>query len=160
MIKNIIEEITQDPAFVEGLAWKKVDFDTNHYIFKEGEVGGSIFFIVTGELRVISNVELENHKHIHAGFWDLKAGDVFGEMALHETQTRSANVMGLTQGSLYELDGERLSIYLDANPIKGYLFYKYLFELISEKLKHSNHRVNSLFAWGMKIHEIDKEIVD
>ena len=75
------------------------------------------------------NVELEKQKHIQPGIWELEAGEIFGEIALYETQVRTASVRATTDGCLIEINGEKLGIYLDAHPSLGYLFYKDLFEI-------------------------------
>ena len=144
--------------FPEGAAWKRRCFSNNEIIVEEGEEGGSLFFIEEGKLRVAGNIELEEHKHIQAGIWDLEAGDIFGEIALHESQLRTATVRATSDGCLVEINGEKLGIYLDAHPKLGYLFYKNLFEILIGRLNRANHRVNELFAWGLKVHDIEQHL--
>ena len=67
-----------------------------------------------------------------------------------------ATINAVTDGSMLELDGLRLSIFLDAHPILGYLFYKNIFEVFVTRLNKANQRVEHLMAWGLKVHEIDK----
>ncbi len=77
-------------------------------------------------------------------------------MCLHHQQIRMATVMALTEVELLEVDGQRLSIYLDDHPVDGYLFYKALFELISNRLDIANQRIENLMAWGLKVHDVEK----
>ena len=157
-MNNTIRDILNDPHFPEGAAWKKRSFHNNDVIVEEGQDGGSLFFVEEGQLRVAGNIELEEHKHIQPGIWELEAGEVFGEIALYESQIRTATVRATSDGSLVEINGEKLAIYLDANPSIGYLFYKDLFEILINRLNRANHRVNDLFAWGLKVHGIEQHL--
>ncbi len=157
-MNNILKDILGDPHFPENSAWQRRVFCDNEIIVEEGEEGGALFFIEEGKLRVAGNIELEGNKHIQAGIWELEPGDIFGEIALYESQVRSASVRAISDGSLVEVNGEKLGIYLDAHPTQGYLFYKDLFEILIGRLHRANHRVNDLFAWGLKAHDIEKHL--
>lgn len=157
-MKNILRDILADPQFPEGSAWKRKSFSNNDIIVKEGQEGGSLFFLEEGRLRVSGNVELEEHKHIQPGIWELESGEIFGEIALHQSQLRTASVRATSDGRLVEINGEKLGLYLDAHPSVGYLFYKNLFEILIRRLNRANHRVNDLFAWGLKVHGIGEHL--
>jgi len=158
VLKHSIEKIIADPQFVEGIAWVRRHFQANETIVKEGEVGKSLFFIEEGQLRVSVHVELEEHRKVQPGISDLDQGAIFGETCLFESRVRTASVIAITDGCLLELDGERLSVYLDGHPSRGYLFFKQLFEIIFERLNHGNRTIESLLAWGLKAHGIDTHL--
>ncbi|NOQ15147.1 MAG: cyclic nucleotide-binding domain-containing protein [Methyloprofundus sp.] len=155
-MENILKEILQDPQFAEGVAWKLRHFNANEVIVKQGESGKTLFIIEEGVLRVTGHVELGEHKKIQPGFCDLEKGSIFGETCLYESSLRMATVIAVTGGSMIELDGARLSVFLDAHPTLGYLFYKKIFKVFVTRLNKANQRVESLMAWGLKVHEIDK----
>jgi len=157
-MNNILRDILDDPHFPEGSAWRRRCFHDNELMVEEGEEGGSLFFIEEGKLRVSGNIELEEQRHIQAGIWELEGGDVFGEIALYESQIRTASVRATSDGCLVEINGVKLGIYLDAHPTIGYLFYKDLFGILIGRLNRANHRVNDLFAWGLKVHGIDQHL--
>ncbi len=157
-MKDILKDILADPHFPEDLAWKRRCFYKNEVIVEEGDEGGSLFIVEEGKLRVSGNIELEEKKHIQAGIWELKENDVFGEIALYTSQSRTASVKAITDGCLVEINGKSLGAYLDEHPESGYLFYKKLFEVIIERLNRANHRVSDLFAWGLKVHDIEKHL--
>lgn len=56
-------------------------FEPNDWIFRQGDFGDKVFFIVQGELEVVRDQERLNV---------LKAGDTFGEMALMSKSSRMA----------------------------------------------------------------------
>ncbi len=149
-MENLIKEIINDPKFVNGTAWKRWDFYTNETIVKEGDVGKSLFFVESGQLRVSVHVELEQRRNIETGVSDLGKGDLFGDTCLHDSCVRTASVIAITEGCLLEINGEKLGEYLDANPKKGYVFYKKLFEILFKRLSNGNRRIEYLLAWGLK----------
>ena len=155
-MKSILNEILKSPQFSEGTAWQCKKYHANDIVVREGEPGDSLFFIEQGVLRVTGRVDLGKNKYIQPGIGDLKAGALFGESCLHESLPRIATVTAITEVSLLVINGERLSIHLDANPVQGYLFYKYLFEILIGRLNSANHTVETLLAWGIKTHEIDQ----
>lgn len=149
-MENIINDIIKDPKFVKGIAWNRWEFYANETIVKEGDVGKSLFFIESGQLRVSVHVELEERRNINTGLGDLGKGDLFGDTCLHKSSIRTASVIAVTDGCLLEINGEKLGWYLDENPKKGYLFYKKLFEILFERLTNGNRRIEYLLAWGLK----------
>jgi CRP-like cAMP-binding protein len=155
VLKDSIKELVDDPKFAEGVAWVRRHFQANETIVKEGELGKSLFFIEEGKLRVSVHVELEERRRVRPGIGDLGKGEIFGETCLYELRVRTASVIAITDGCLLEIDGERLSLYLDDHPIQGYLFFKRLFEILFERMNRGNHMVEYLLAWGLKVHGID-----
>lgn len=157
-LNKLIKEILEDSKFVENCAWKFRYFKMNEVILKEGDTNKKLFVIETGKLRVSIHVALEGNKSIHTGIFDITNGDVFGENSLFQAQSCNCLVTAVSDGKLIEIDGERLSIYLDDNPIMGYLFFKKLFEMTTQRLSNANSRVENLLAWGIKAHNIEKHL--
>ncbi|MBC8342969.1 MAG: cyclic nucleotide-binding domain-containing protein [Bacteroidetes bacterium] len=70
-------------------------FVPGDYVFKEGDEGHHMFFIVNGELEILSKDE----KLIST----LHSGDFFGEVALFKEQPRNATILANTYCDLYSL---------------------------------------------------------
>ncbi|MGZ5051218.1 MAG: Crp/Fnr family transcriptional regulator [Methylobacter sp.] len=149
-MEELIKDIISDPTFPKGQAWARWEFYANEVIVKEGEVGKSLFFIEHGQLRVSVHVELEERRNLKTGVGDLGKGDLFGDTCLHQSSVRTATVVAVTDGCLVEINGDKLGEYLDAHPIKGYRFYKKLFEILFTRLSNGNRRIEYLLAWGLK----------
>lgn len=155
-MKNILKNILKSSQLVEGVGWNRKHYNIKDIVVTAGELGTSLFFIEEGELRVTGRVDLGGNKHIQPGMGDLKAGTIFGESCLHSSLPRIATVTAITEAQLLEINGERLSIFLDDNPAIGYLFYKNLFDIAIGRLNRANNTVETLMAWGLKAHEIDQ----
>ena len=157
-MRDIVQEILNDPTFMEGIGWKKRYFQANEIIFHGGEPSKSLFFIEEGALRVTVQVELENSKNMHPGICDMEAGEIFGETCFQESGMRNASVTAITDGYVVEIDAEKLNVYLDANPVKGHLFFKKLLLIIFDRLQHNNRRIETLLAWGLKTNDFLKHL--
>lgn len=153
-----MHNILSSPQLQKNTAWRQKQFQAGNIIVKEGDQGGSFFFIEQGEVRVYGRVHLGKNRHIQPGIGDLKEGTIFGESCLHTRLPRIATVSAIKEVHLIEIDAESLKSYLDENPIQGYSFYKKLFEISIDRLNSSNHNVESLMAWGLKAHEIDQHL--
>ncbi len=155
-MEKILQQIIDSPNLPEGIAWQRKIYQANQIIVNAGDRGDTLYLIESGELRVLGHVQLEKHKQIQPGIGDLKSGMLFGESCLQTVLPRTATVMAVTESVLLEIKGQRLSIYLDDHPIQGYLFYKYLIEIMLNRQSRTNHTIETLLKWGLEVHEIDQ----
>ena len=51
-----------------------------------------------------------------------------------------------------------LADYLDAHPAFGYSLLKELFHILGGRLRQTDRRLGSLFAWGLKAHGITNHL--
>lgn len=158
LLNNTIRDILADPHFPEGTAWIRQHFKQDETIIREGEEGRTLFYIESGKVRVTGQVKLEQEHKVQTGLSDLQLGDIFGEICLYKSQMRTATVKAISDVDIIEIDGEILSLYLDAHPVLGYLFLKDLFEILIVRLDRANHRVEDIFSWGLKAHGIKKHL--
>lgn len=97
----IFEELRYDFLMRLASIMEELSFPAKHTIFTQGELGRSLYILVSGTVRV------------HIGNRDLailQAGNCFGEMAVFDAEPRSAsittlepcNCLMLTQQQLYE----------------------------------------------------------
>jgi CRP-like cAMP-binding protein len=155
-LKDIILPILHDSAFLQGTAWNYRLFQVNEVIIHTGEISKYLYLVEQGKLRVTVQVELERQKNMRPGICDLEAGDIFGETSLHQNHTRTASVTGISDGRLIEIDAEHFIDYLDTHSAQGYLFFKKLFGILVDRMHRGNQRFESLLAWGLKVHDIEK----
>ncbi|MEA5565888.1 cyclic nucleotide-binding domain-containing protein [Anabaena sp. UHCC 0399] len=85
----------------------ELHFPANHTIFRQGEEGRSLYIVVSGRVKV------------HIGDKQLAVvdqGKYFGEMAVFDTQPRSANVTTLESCEFLELTQEQLYDAIEETP--------------------------------------------
>ena len=140
-MKDIVHEIFNDPTFTEGVGWKKLYFQANEILFRGGEPSQSLFLLK--KVRYVSLLKWN---------WKItKTGELFGETCFLESGKRNASVIAITDGCAVEIDVEILNVCLDANPVKGHLFFKKLLLTMFERLQQDNRRIKD-FCWlgGLK----------
>ena len=99
---------TPDETLVDVAALlEEVDVDAGERIIEKGDLGDCMYIIVDGEVKVHDG-DITLNK--------LAAGDVFGEMAVLDSEPRSASVTALVNTSLLRLAQEPLYALTDEQP--------------------------------------------
>jgi CRP-like cAMP-binding protein len=151
-------EILRSPDLVDrGIAADRT-YAANDVVVAEGDEDPRKFLIEEGTVRVTGRVTLEAGRHIQPGLSDLGPGEVFGELMLFEGGARSATVTAIAPTRLREFDAVRLADWFDAHPEQGYVVLKSLFTILTVRLRKADQRLANLFAWGLKMHGIDKHL--
>ena len=75
------------------------DYSDQEVICRQGEQGDRMYVIQSGKARVVRQ---EGDSQVILG--DLKAGDLFGEMAIFEKEPRSATVLSIGTSRVLTLD--------------------------------------------------------
>ena len=57
-----------------------------------------------------------------------------------------------------QFDAVALADYLYAHPAFGYSLLKELFPILGDRLRQTDRRIGSLFAWGLKAHGITNHL--
>lgn len=93
-----------DPEFV-------IEFGAGNFIFKEGETGGEMYIIQTGEVEILKLSHGESHR-----LAVLEEGDFFGEMAILEDLPRTASARAHTDCGLLRIDHSTFDQLIRHNP--------------------------------------------
>jgi CRP-like cAMP-binding protein len=97
--------------------------------FSEGDGGYSFFVLLTGEAEVVKFAEGE-----HVCLARLGAGDCFGEMALVNSQARSATVRAASDVLSLRFSKEKI----DAYPEAAAFIYRNIAKVLARRLSDSN----------------------
>ncbi|MCP3961945.1 MAG: cyclic nucleotide-binding domain-containing protein [bacterium] len=81
------------------MTYSVVEFETNEFIFKQGDPGDLMYLVQDGEVEVIQ--DLGGHENQVAV---LERGDFFGEMAVLEDEPRTHSVRALSDTKLIKID--------------------------------------------------------
>ena len=157
-IVSIVEMLIDNPDFKEDCYWKMSRFKKGEKILEQGDDCNDLYLLKTGSARVLGSIETADNHRIQPGVCDIKSGDVFGELSLFDEKPRSASVECLEDCTAVVINGEKLLEYLEANPDIGFKFMQELMMLTVERLRGSNEKVFSLYAWGLKAHKIDEHL--
>ena len=153
-----VQSLLRDPRFLESGIARLRCYDVGEPIIEEGSDERAVYLIRSGCVRVFERIELEDQRQIKPGICDLGEGEVFGELSLLESGPRLATVVTIEPTEVLVFDAELLVEYLDETPEFGYLLLKELFGVVTCRLRQTDRRLGSLFAWGLKAHGIDQHL--
>ena len=108
---------------------KEVTLSSKEKIFNDGDIGDSMYFIVKGDVKILKgDIELVT----------LKKGDYFGEMALLDGESRSADAITSSDSILLRLDANDFDkiMYSNDKIVKGIL------SMLSQRLRKANDLLN------------------
>ncbi|MEE8142266.1 MAG: cyclic nucleotide-binding domain-containing protein [Planctomycetota bacterium] len=108
-------------------------------IFREGDPGDSLCLIESGE------IEIRKKGKTLAMF---KSGQIFGEMALFESEKRSADAVASCETTLYSIRNEDFRKFLLERPEEGVRFLYNSSREISRRLRRTSEYLTMVFETG------------
>ncbi len=106
----------------------KTYFD-GEFIFKEGELGNTMYVIQSGKVDITKETGKEGLTIATLG-----AGDIFGEMSLFDKMPRSANAVAHGEANILSVDKKKLFSMIDRDPT---MVFK-LLETMSQRIRKLN----------------------
>lgn len=152
--KNLLHEaisgcLSSIPIF-EDLGASELELITTHmhvtrmdrgdYVFKEGDPGDSVCFVVDGTLDVVKTNEKGAVKHIAK----LTNGSSIGEMAVVGKVPRSASVKAVTDATLLTLTRDRFNQICFDYPWIGVKILRAIAQLLSAHLRKTSENLSEL----------------
>lgn len=153
-------EALSDPRAVESGLAKKVRCSANEYIVRKGDQDRYLYVVESGRVRVYGRVGIEGNRHIQPGLVDLGPGAVFGEFNLFEAGPRSASVVAIEDSTLLQIDGTRLDAFFQTHPDLGLVILRHLYQVLTQRLRKADEKIEGLFAWGLKAHGIERHLTE
>ncbi len=141
-LPELLEPVFPEPALVPTLmkTLQKVKIKRREYVFHQGDVSDSLYFVASGSLTV--ELSLPGGKNIRLK--KMGPGAVFGEMGLYTTAPRSASVRADESSVVYRLSKERLEHVRTRLPSLYSAINRYLVNLLAERVVDANERVRDL----------------
>ena len=99
-------------------------FSAGQFIFSEGDPGECMFAVIEGEVEI-----LRQNKVLEV----VKAGGVFGEMALIDKQPRSASAVAKTDGRLARISEDRFVRLVHQTPH----FALQIMRVLAKRVRHN-----------------------
>lgn|GEM_PF-5768558 len=112
-------------------------FEKDQTIFKQGELGDSMYIIVNGEV----GIDLENTEHGEMNRIAIRGvNDAFGEMSLFDAETRSASVVPIKDTLTLRIEGQHLKKIARKHPDLLLSFIN----VLSGRLREASNRLGEL----------------
>ena len=133
---SFFEEFNQDELayFAKKLSLRSFPPDT--MLFKEGDIGDYLFFVVNGQVEV----KIESQTSAQLVIAKFGPGSTIGEMSLIDDYPRSATIRVAEETELLLLSRRRLDSICEDNPITSLKFMKGLAKTLSNRLRKANGR--------------------
>ena len=131
---------------------KETNIPAGKEVFHEGQKGGSIYFLLSGEVEISQSLTLSITKNVHYDAREKSIvrlsgedGAVFGEVSLfgHE-ERRSATVTALADCFMGQMSGQRFFKILDEHVDIGYQVMQNLTRIVCGRLVAANRNVLKL----------------
>ena len=115
---------------------KELRFETNKEIVRENDVGDSLYIIKSGRVKIVKSKDDRQSVKLA----ELAKGDCFGEMALFDTELRSASVYAKEPCTLICIQRDDLTDLLLDYPTIGIEFLK----IFIQRLRRANEQIETL----------------
>ena len=119
---------------------ERIDVDKNHYLVLQGDPSKELFFIESGKVKVI--VELDNGRAMRVR--TMGAGTVVGEIGLYLDQERLASVVTEEPCTIYRLTAEALYKMEQQNPALASAFHEFMVRVLAERVTQQNRTLRAL----------------
>lgn len=105
-------------------------------LIEEGMAQGSLYLILSGMLHVVSHAGGRNLLVASLG-----AGDSLGEVNIFDPATASASVLARSECLIWEITGDELKGFFEADPAAGIEFLKGLLRLEGKRIRAMNAKL-------------------
>lgn len=114
--------------------------DAAEVIFQEGDPGSSCFFIVEGSVEVRKKVGRRHERTLAT----LRAGQMFGHVALVDAWPRSATCIAAEASRLLELERQDFDTLFRSGSRFAFKFQELIARVVAAQLRDANHKLNLL----------------
>jgi SulP family sulfate permease len=119
---------------------ERLDVDKNHYLILQGDPSHELFFIESGKVKVM--VELDNGRTMRLR--TMGAGTVVGEIGLYLAQQRLASVVTEEPCTIYRLSAEALHKMEREDPALAAAFHEFMVRVLAERVTQQNRTLRAL----------------
>jgi SulP family sulfate permease len=119
---------------------ERLEVDQNHYLILQGDPSHELFFIESGKVKVM--VELDNGRTMRLR--TMGAGTVVGEIGLYLDQQRLASVVTEEPCTIYRLSSEALQKMERENPALASAFHEFMVRVLAERVTQQNRTLRAL----------------
>ena len=141
IFSDFINDLNRLEMFYNAMKVEK--YNTGQYIIKEGEIGDKLYILNTGKVEILRKT-LNNEEYTVA-ILDSKDYIFFGEIALIDSDRRSASVKATTDCEVLSIDRESFIKLCENDSLMGYKIILQISKRISGTLRKMNKDVITLF---------------
>lgn len=147
---NILKDLDEEELKIVIDRTRRVEAPAGMVIMEEGSMGNTMYFFVNGVVDITKSLTLKidrkGFENVEKSMIKLDSNVVsfFGEMALIEESTRSANVTASTDCLLLEINKEDFDDICDQHPAVGLKMLRRISQVLSRNVRKGNEDVLKL----------------
>jgi len=120
-------------------------YDSGEYIFREGEPGNRLFIVLDGEVRISRQIPGAGEEALAV----LKAGAMFGEMAVFDRSERSTDAISHGGTRVITISRAEFEMLLDFHRDIAFKVLWAVVRVLSGRLRATNDNLRSVLAMSM-----------
>ena len=140
---RLLQTVSSEKRFVKG-----------EIIITEKSKDRDLYVICEGRVRIEPKMP-GNFKAAHRQIFNVRHGQVFGEVAFLDGDERSASARARGNVRVYVMDAQKLETLLKENPAIGYKFLRNLGRMVCKRLRSNNAQWRSAMLEGTTLRELD-----
>lgn len=148
---NWFDELPNDMLNTLAQKVRKRILSKDEILFNKGEVGDSLFVILSGGVKVVTHDEEGNEIALNR----VGAGEIIGEMALLDHEPRSAGIVALEKTSTLELKREDFMDILKGHPDLALSVIRNL----SSRLRHNTSYIEQITEMSRRVAKGDYSFI-
>ncbi|HAF94515.1 MAG: hypothetical protein A2021_09465 [Elusimicrobia bacterium GWF2_52_66] len=131
--------------------FKLISYAPDTVVFREKSEGDTIFIIISGEIVIEKRLDEEGKEFKPLAV--LARGEFFGEMAVLEDQSRTAQARASRETSLYEIKRSEFLSFIKEHPETGISVFIEIMKVVLRRLRHTSNELTMLFDMSRVIME-------
>jgi CRP-like cAMP-binding protein len=124
----------------------EIKLNKGSILFKEGDEGKALYVISDGEIQISKNIKGIQDKILAI----LGPKSIVGEMALIETQPRTATAIAIKDTKLLEITRSDFNSLIEINPTAGFKIMYNIAKLLSNRLRKMDEEFIKIFSQPFK----------
>ena len=116
-------------------------------LFREGDAGDSLFLVVAGAVEVTTRIA----ENVETTLLTLRAGGVFGELALVTGEARSGTAKVTEKATLVALRTDAFAQVVQEHPGIGVKVMKALLAIVGSRLNTTTEMYRRVMAWDLSV---------
>jgi CRP-like cAMP-binding protein len=137
---GLFRHFTDDQLIGLAKVLEPMTLSDGHEVFREGEMNNDLFLVREGRIHVTKETPIGNQVLTTFG-----PGTLFGEISYIDSIERSANAIGVGDGSLFRIDSNNLKAAIRADRDLGVSLLWSFWQTLAEKVRASNAQMSELF---------------
>ena len=122
-------------------------FSKGDVIFAENSEGKNFFIVVSGAVSINKNVAGGRKRNLS----NLGKGDIFGELALFDSQPRSADAEASEDSEVIEFANDKFRNLLKNNLVISFIIQTRIIRILCRRLRATDDMLNEGVIWGFKM---------